>query len=80
MDIIRFVENNGYVEFSYGEVYGLIYFDGKEASIESPADPFYVVPTKAMNLEELEEDGAAYREILACIMKYIAMDGMKKSY
>lgn len=35
MDIIRFVENNGYVEFSYGEVYGLIYCPKCHSSFEA---------------------------------------------
>ena len=73
-NIIKFTEEgNGYAEFSYGSVYGLVYFDGERATIESPADPFFEVPTKAMNLKELEEDKVAYREVIACIEKYIAM-------
>ena len=71
---IKFTEEgNGYAEFSYGSVYGLVYFDGEKVSVESPADPFFEVHTKAMSLDELKEDGPAYRKVIACIEKYIEM-------
>ena len=60
-------------EFICGGISGFLYFSGEEVSIESPADPFFEIPTKAMNLKELKKDKVAYKEVITCIEKYIAM-------
>ena len=66
-------EKNSWTEFTCDGTPGFLFFYGDEANIESPADPFFSIPTKAMSLEELKEDDAAYEKTMECIEAFAAM-------
>ena len=51
---ITFNENNEYIDFVCDGVPGLLYIFDDEITVESPADPFAVLPARgAHNLEDI---------------------------
>ena len=64
---------SSWTEFTCDGTPGFLFFYGDEASIETPADPFFTIPTKAMSLEELKEDENAYKKTMEYIEAFAAM-------